>query len=50
MFFLFVMAMIALGGLGAIALAEPRRPQVQVAWNDDLERQLLRERSGRLRR
>ncbi|MDB5070392.1 MAG: hypothetical protein JWM87_1503 [Candidatus Eremiobacteraeota bacterium] len=40
---LIVLATIVTVGLAAIALAEPRRYEI-VAWNDDAERRLLRER------
>jgi hypothetical protein len=40
---LIVLATVVTVGLAAIALAEPR-PYEIVAWNDDAERRLLRER------
>lgn len=39
-----VMATVVVVGLTAIALAEPRRPYQVVAWNDEAERRMLRER------
>jgi hypothetical protein len=41
---LIVLATVVTAGLAAIALAEPRRSFEVVAWNDDFERRLLRER------
>jgi len=41
---LIVLATVVIAGLTAIALAHPRRSYEIVAWNDDAERQLLRER------
>ena len=41
---LIVLATVVAVGLAAIALAEPRRSYEIVAWNDDAERRLLRER------
>jgi hypothetical protein len=47
MILLIVMATIVFVGLTAIALAEPRKATEIVAWNDDLERRLLREHETR---
>ncbi|GEM_PF-1894405 len=42
---LIVLATVVIVGLAAIALAEPRRARFEiVAWNDEAERRLLRER------
>ena len=40
-----VMTTVIVVGLIAIALAEPRRRFEIVAWSDDLERRMLRERA-----
>ena len=47
MLLIIVMATVIAVGLAAIALAEPRhhRPQI-VAWNDEAERRVLRDRSA----
>ena len=44
MLLLIVMATIIAVGLAAIALGGPRRVPEVVAWNDEAERRMLRER------
>jgi hypothetical protein len=41
---LIVLATVVIVGIAAIALAEPRPSYEIVAWNDEAERRLLRER------
>jgi len=44
MLLIIVMVTVVIVGLAAIALAEPRRPQEVVVWNDDAERRMLHDR------
>ncbi|HEX3551522.1 MAG TPA: hypothetical protein VHT53_14145 [Candidatus Elarobacter sp.] len=37
-----ILAGIVLGGLAAIALSQPRSPEI-IIWNDDAERRMLRD-------
>ncbi len=43
MLLIIVMATVVVIGLAAIASAEPHRPEI-VAWNDETERRMLRDR------